>query len=154
MSGWRGTSWMAARSRSMNWEIDGGGDVQHARACRQRLGLSAGGVAGGRAGGGDADAEAAGDARIGVRHVHRPGLAARRHEADAALAGDGVQNRHVVDGYDAEHGGDADLRQDSGRPVRQPFHDPVRPKPTYPARWFFKMNRDTPPETSSCAPVM
>ena len=48
-----------------------------------------------------------GHARIGVGHVHGAGFAARRDEADAALARDRVEDRHVVDRDHAEGGGDA-----------------------------------------------
>ena len=33
---------------------------------------------------------------MGVRHVHGAGLPARRHEADALLPRDGIEDRHVV----------------------------------------------------------
>ena len=90
-------------------QVDLRGDVQHARARGQRLGLRPRGVAGGGAGAGDGDAQPAGDAGIGIGHVHRASLPPRWHEADAALGGERVQDRHVVDGDDAEDGLHADI---------------------------------------------
>ena len=89
--------------------IDLRGDVQDRRAGGHGLDLRARGIAGGRAGRGHHDAERAFHARIGVRHVGGARLAARRHEPDAALARDRVENRHVVDRDHPEHRGDADL---------------------------------------------
>ena len=75
---------------------------------------AAGSVAGGRPGAGDDHAERVGHARVRVGHVHGARLAARRHESDPLLAVDRVEDRHVVNGDDAEDGRHADLRQRAG----------------------------------------
>jgi hypothetical protein len=132
-------------------EIDLAGYVQDRAAGRQCLGLRAGGIARRRAGRGDADAEVSRHAGIGVSHVHGPGLPPGGHEADAALSGDGVKDRHVVNRDDAEHGRHADLREVAGDEVahRLGLLDGVVLHGACP-----HMCRDRPPETSSCAPVM
>ena len=86
-------------------------DVEHRRTRRERIDLRARRVAGCGSGAGDDDAERTRNARIGVRHVHGAGFAARRHETNPVVPRDGVQDRHVVDRDHAEHRGHADLGQ-------------------------------------------
>ena len=82
--------------------IDLRGDMQDRRTGRQRFDLRTGRIARGGAGAGDDDAERTRHARIGIRHIHRAGFAARWNEANPALPPDRIQYRHVVDRDDAE----------------------------------------------------
>ena len=103
--------------------IDLRGDVQHRRAGGERLDLRARRIARRGARAGDDHAERARDARIGIRHVHRTCLAACRNEADAVVARDRVEDRHVVDRDHAEHRGDADLGQRVGDEIAHGLAD-------------------------------
>ena len=94
--------------------LDLPGDVQQWRAGGQGLDQAAGGIASGGAGAGDHHAQRAGAAGAGVGHAGGAGLTPGRHEADGAALGDGVQDRHVVDGDHAEGHLDAAALQEGG----------------------------------------
>jgi hypothetical protein len=97
--------------------VDLRGDMQNRGARGERLKLRAGSVRRRGPGAGDDNTKRTAHARIGIGHVHGPGLAARRNETNTALARHGVENRHVMDGDDAKGGGNADLGEHIGNEV-------------------------------------
>jgi hypothetical protein len=94
--------------------FDLAGDVQQRGAGGQCFDHRARCVARRGARAGKGDAEAAGDAREAIGHIHRAGFAARADIADLAAVMDRVEDRHVVDRDHAECGLNAALLEKGG----------------------------------------